>query len=79
MTFLQNFDLLKYLNFQTTHVHTGAVEIPGITLLIYVGRLQYSLSILFCSISCKDYLILFPRLIELNGVEVPATDTLNSL
>lgn len=79
MTFIQNFELLKYLHYQTTHVHTGATIIPDIASLIYVGRLQCFLSILFCSISSKDYIIFFPRLIELNGVEIPAVDPLNSL
>lgn len=79
ITFLQNFDLLKYLNYKTTCVHTGATIIPDIASLIYIGRLQFFLSIVFCNISSKNYLILFPRLIELNGVEIPAVDTLNSL
>lgn len=79
MTFLQNFDLLKYLHYQTTHVHTGAIIIPDIASLIYVGGLQYFCLFFFVVFSSKNYLILFPGLIELNGVEIPAIETLNSL
>lgn len=52
---------------------------PWYCLINLCRKATIFLSVLFCSISSKDYLISFPRLIELNGVEKAAIDTLKSL